>query len=75
MELRRLTGGAVLRSGEEEVDGAAHVRAAVRRAVCAGLELQAAGQAATADFERRVRQATRQVAVARRFAGRWVRWR
>ena len=53
VELRRLVGGAVLNTGEREVDGCSRVRAAVGRMVRAGLELQAAGREATADFERR----------------------
>ena len=50
VELRRLVGGAVLRTGEGEVDGSTAVRTAVGRTVRAGLELQAAGRAATASF-------------------------
>ena len=47
------------------------VRAAVGRMVRAGLELQAAGREATADFERRVREETRSHAKVRRFAAKW----
>ena len=71
VEMRRLVGGAVLRTGEGEVDGCSAVRAAVGRAVRAGLELQAAGRAATASFEWQVRKEVRRHAVARRFAARW----
>ena len=71
MELRRLVGGAVLRTGEGEVDGCSRVRAVVGRAVSMGLELQAAGRAATASFEWRVRKEVRRHAVARRYAVRW----
>ena len=56
VELRRLVGGAVLRTGEGEVDGCTAVRTAVGRAVRAELELQAAGRAATASFEWQVRR-------------------
>ena len=71
VELRRLVGGAVLNTGEREVDGCSRVRAAVGRMVRAGLELQAAGREATADFERRVREEARRQAKARAFAVRW----
>ena len=71
VELRRLVGGAVLRTGEGEVDGSTAVRTAVGRTVRAGLELQAAGRAATASFEWLVRKEVRRHAVARRFATRW----
>ena len=71
VELRRLVGGAVLRTGEGEVDGCSRVRAVVGRAVSMGLELQAAGRAATASFEWRVRKEVRRHAVARRYAVRW----
>ena len=71
VELRRLVGGAVLNTGEREVDGCSRVRAAVGRMVRAGLELQAAGRDATADFERRVREETRRHAKVRRFAAKW----
>lgn len=71
VELRRLVGGAVLRTGEGEVDGCTAVRAAVGRAVRAGLELQAAGRAATASFEWKVRKEVRRHAVARPYAIRW----
>ena len=73
MELRRLVGGAVLNTGEREVDGCSRVRAAVGRMVRAGLELQAAGRYATADFERRVREETRQHFRVRQLAARWSR--
>ena len=71
VELRRLVGGAVLRTGEPEVDDSAGVRAAVGRAVRAGLELQAAGRAATAGFEREVQKEVRRYAMARKFAMNW----
>jgi len=71
VELRRLVGGAVLNTGEREVDGCSRVRAAVGRMVRAGLELQAAGREATADFERRVREEARRQSKARAFAVRW----
>lgn len=51
VELRRLVGRAVLHSGEKEVDTSPGVRASVGKVVRAGLELQAAGRAATASFE------------------------
>ena len=71
VELRRLVGGAVLNTGEHEIDGSASVCAAVGRAVRAGLELQAAGRAATLSFEWQVRKEVRRHAVAGRYARRW----
>ena len=69
--MRRLVGGAVLRTGEREVDANPLVRRAVSRAVRAGLELQEAGRAATSNFERRVRDETRRHTLARQFATCW----
>ena len=69
--MRRLVGGAVLRSGAAKVDGDAGVRAAVGRAVRAGLELQAAAREATSTFEWRVREAVRRHQVAGVYARRW----
>jgi len=71
VELRRLVGGAVRRTGEGEVDGSASVRAAVGRAVRAGLELQAAARAATAGFEWRVREEVRRYKLVGQYAKAW----
>ena len=61
----------MLNTGEHEIDGSASVCAAVGRAVRAGLELQAAGRAATLSFEWQVRKEVRRHAVAGRYARRW----
>ena len=61
----------VAQNGDTTRVGGAGVRAAVGRAVRAGLELQAAGRAATAGFEREVQKEARRYAVARKFAMHW----
>ena len=54
--MRRLAGGAVLRSSHQATNESAVVRRLVTRAVRAGLELQDVGRRATAAFEALVRK-------------------
>ena len=69
--MRRLTGGAVLRSAHQATNGCSIVTRLVTRAVRAGLELQAIGRRNTSTFEALVRKETARIKLVRPWAKVW----